>query len=57
MNERERGGRERKRESDVHIDLNSRQSVLVFYVFVHTECKYVLNWNKKNKKFNLKKNQ
>ena len=45
MNERERGGRERKRESDVHIDLNSRQSVLVFDVYVHIKCMYVLNWN------------
>ena len=25
---------------------NSRQSVLVFDVFVHIECKYVLNRNK-----------
>ena len=48
MNERERGERERGR--DVHIDLNSRQSVLVFDVFVHIECKYVSNWNKKRKK-------
>ena len=40
---RERGGRER----DVHIDMNSRQSVLVFDVFVRIECKCVSNWDKK----------
>ena len=40
----------RKRERDVLIDLNSRQSVLVFDVFVHFECKYVWNWNRKLKK-------
>ena len=44
---RERGKRESER--DVHIDLNSRQSVLVFDVFVHIECKYVSNWNNKKK--------
>ena len=44
---RERGKRESER--DVHIDLNSRQSVLVFDVFVHIECKYVSNWNKKKR--------
>ena len=46
--------RERERERYLHIELNSRQSVLVFDVFVHIECKYVLNcfffffkWKKK----------
>ena len=47
MNERERERgereRERERERDVHIDLNSRQSVLVFDVFVNIECKYFSN--------------
>ena len=42
--------RERVRERDVHIDLNSWQSVLVFDVFVYIECKYVWNWNKKKEK-------
>ena len=46
MNEREREKEERERERDVH-DLNSRQNVLVFDIFVHTECNYVWNWNEK----------